>query len=85
MKIIVVDKKIYKKISDMTSTDYEAKEINEWEVEITQEEVISIFEDLISEVEEAVEKVKDIETDLEENYRLIPISEQVGISDRDFI
>ena len=42
-------------------------------------------EDLESDVERLEEKVKDLEYDIQENYRPIPYSEMVGISDSDFI
>lgn len=42
-------------------------------------------EELEYEVEILKEKIKRIEDDRDENYRPIPISEQLDISDRDFI
>ena len=49
------------------------------------DELIGIIEDLDSDVERLEEKVKDLEYDIQENYRPIPYSEMVGISDSDFI
>lgn len=45
----------------------------------------SKVEDLTADKEHLEEELKDLRQDLEDNYRPIPISEQVGISDRDFI
>lgn len=45
----------------------------------------SQIEDLTADKEHLEEELKDLRQDLEDNYRPIPISEQVGISDRDFI
>lgn len=42
-------------------------------------------ENLTADKEHLEEELKDLKQDLEDNYRPIPISEQVGISDRDFI
>lgn len=42
-------------------------------------------EELEYEVEILKEKIKRIEDDRDENYRPIPISEQLDISDRDFL
>lgn len=52
---------------------------------ISIDDLIGCIEDLDSEVERLKEKYEDLEKDLEDNYRPIPISEQVGISDKDFI
>ena len=52
---------------------------------ISIDDLIGCIEDLDSEVERLKEKYEDLEQDLEDNYRPIPVSEQVGISDRDFI
>ena len=52
---------------------------------ISIDDLISCIEDLDSDVEHLKEKYEDLEQDLEDNYRPIPVSEQVGISDRDFI
>ena len=42
-------------------------------------------EELEYHIEVLEEKIKKIERDRDENYRPIPISEQLDISDRDFI
>lgn len=71
--------------------------INKWDVNqwigkyfedneyISFDDLIGCIEDLDSEVEHLKEKYKGLEQDLEDNYRPIPVSEQVGISDKDFI
>lgn len=43
------------------------------------------IEELNDDKEHLEEELKNIKQDLEDNYRLIPIAEQVGISDRDFM
>lgn len=48
-------------------------------------ELIGIIEDLDCDVERLEDELKDIKSDMEDNYRPIPYSEQVGISDSDFI
>ena len=48
------------------------------------QEILSRLEDLYFDVERLEEELKGLEQDIEDNYRPIPISEQVGISDRDF-
>lgn len=51
---------------------------------ISINELLGLTEDLISEVEYLQDEYRDLQQDLEENYRPIPYAEQVGISDRDF-
>ena len=49
------------------------------------EDLESKVEDLTADKEHLEEELRNLKQDLEDNYRPIPISEQVGISDRDFI
>ena len=49
------------------------------------EELIAIIEDLDENIERLQEDIDDIRQDIEDNYRFIPMSKQVGISDKDFI
>lgn len=52
-------------------------------IEINKE-LLSVIEEQKDEIEHLKEKIKDIEQDRDENFRRIPIAEQVGISDKDF-
>ena len=74
-----IDKELKTKIENITGVDYEFKDNF-----LPSENIVSIFEDLIYEIDRLEEKYEDLEKDLEENYRPIPVSEQYGISDRDF-
>lgn len=49
------------------------------------EDIIEKLEELYDELDEVKEEYKDFKENVEENYKHIPISEQVDISDRDFI
>lgn len=42
-------------------------------------------EELESEIENLKEKIDETERDIEENFRPVPVAEQLDISDRDFI
>lgn len=75
-----IDEDLKTKIEKITGIDYDFKGNY-----LPSESIISIIEDLISEIDKLEEKYSDLEQDLEDNYRPIPVSEQVGISDRDFI
>lgn len=75
-----IDKELKTKIENITGVDYEFKDNF-----LPSENIVSIFDDLIYEIDRLEEKYEDLEKDLEENYRPIPVSEQYGISDRDFI
>ena len=52
---------------------------------VSLEDLISLIEDLDAEVERLEEIIDEINQDIKDNYRFIPMGEQVGISDRDFI
>lgn len=52
---------------------------------VSIEELVNAMNDLISDKEELENKIKDMEQDIEDNYKPIPVAEQCGISDRDFI
>ena len=52
---------------------------------ISIDKLLDKFEDLIFELESVKEEYNDFEKDVEDNYKYMPIDEQVGISDRDFI
>lgn len=50
-----------------------------------EDDIISLLEDLVGKYRTLEEELEKTKQDLEDNYRLIPISEQVDISDRDFM
>ena len=52
---------------------------------VSLSEILDLLEDLQMENDKLKEEIKDLNNDLEENYRSIPLEEQYGISDRDFI
>lgn len=53
--------------------------------EMTEDDVISLLEDLVGKYQILKKEFEDYKQDIEDNYRPIPIAEQVGVSDRDFI
>lgn len=72
--------KIFKEIEEKKITNYEIENNL-----LPLENVMGIVEDLLSEINSLGEKLEDLENDVRENYRPIPVSEQYGISDEDFI
>lgn len=72
--------KIFKEIEEKTNTSYEIENNL-----LPLENVMGIVEDLLSEINSLNEKLEDLENDVRENYRPIPVAEQYGISDEDFI
>ena len=75
----------------MSDVYVKVNELNSWVAKyfdkdlISIDELISVIEDLDSEAENWKEKYEDLEQDLHDNYKPIPVSEQYDISDRDFI
>lgn len=53
--------------------------------EMTEDDVISLVEDLVNQYHILEKEFEDYKKDIEDNYRPVPVAEQVGISDRDFI
>lgn len=49
------------------------------------ETVLTKIEDLLDELEDVKEKYEDFKRDVEDNYKRVELSEQLDISDRDFI
>ncbi len=48
-------------------------------------DILSLLEYQQTVIDELEEENKNLKQDIEENYRPIPLAEQYGISDRDFI
>lgn len=72
--------KIFKEIEEKINTSYEIKNNL-----LPLENAMGIVENLLSEINSLNEKLEDLENDVRENYRPIPVAEQYGISDEDFI
>lgn len=54
-------------------------------VSMNEDDLIDLLEEIVSEYEHLQDKYDDLEQQIEENYRPIPVAEQYGISDKDFI
>lgn len=52
---------------------------------VSIEQLLGTIEDLDGIIENWKEKYEDLEEEIKENYRPIPYSKQVGVSDRDFL
>ena len=71
------EQKLIKKVQERTITDYEVK--GEF---VPVDSFISMLEDLLAEVDRLEEEKEDFEKNVEENYRRVPIEEQIGYSER---
>ena len=63
------------KIKSKTLNEYGIK--IEDKVYLEQNDVLSIIEDLLVEIENLEEKYEDLERDMQDNYKHIPIEEQI--------
>lgn len=70
----------FKEISDITVTDYDFKGNF-----VPVVSLLTMIDDLLIELHEREEQIEDIKQDIQDNYKRTPVSEQVGISDKDFI
>lgn len=68
-----IDEKLKDKIEKITITNYDFKDNF-----LPSESIISIFEDLIYEIDRLEEKYEDLEQDMEDNYIKRPMSDYTG-------
>lgn len=54
-------------------------------ITLEKDDIIELLEELVGKYQILKKEFEDYKQDVEDNYRPIPIAEQVGISDRDFI
>ena len=52
---------------------------------ISVDNLLGLIEELADDVEYLEDKIRDMEKDIEENYRAIPVHEQYEVYDSDFI
>lgn len=83
MKRKLIDRLCRKQMLNTEYLGLESMFINKKNISI--DDMIDKLQELDSESEELREKYADLVSDVEDNYERIPISSQVGISDRDFI
>lgn len=79
---MMIDKELLERIEEETFVDYEAYDVvggNEKETYIREDMVKSMLEDLLTEIGGFKDKIKDIIQDREDNYRPVPIADQVEI------
>lgn len=86
---MILDKKQYDMVSDLTYTDYNPKTIlnsnGEEIVYLEPNDISSMLDDLIYELDKRQEKIEDLEQDIQDNYKHISKAEQYDINDCDFI
>ena len=71
------ERDLIKRVQKRTITDYEVK--GEF---VPVDSFTSMLEDLLMEIDRLEEEKEDIERDREDNYRRIPVEEQIGWSER---
>lgn len=79
-----ISKENYKKIQEITITDYEVLDFVT-KVLIEEDFIEPLIEDLLIAYDSLKEEFEDYKKNVADNYRQIPVAEQVGISDEDFI
>ena len=70
------DEKIYKRVKEITLTDYEKK--GDF---IDIENIWSMIEDLICEIDHKEEELNDLKQNIEDNYEPIKKEEQYEVND----
>ena len=72
---MIINKELANKIKSKTLNEYGIK-IDD-KVYLEQNDVLSIIEDLLVEIGTLEEKYEDLERDMQDNYKHIPIEEQI--------
>ena len=72
---MIINKELANKLKSKTLNEYGIK-IDD-KVYLEQNDVLSIIEDLLVEIGNLEEKYEDLERDMQDNYRHIPIEEQI--------
>ena len=72
---MIINKELANKIKSKTLNEYGIK-IDD-KVYLEQNDVLSIIEDLLVEIENLEEKYEDLERDMQDNYKHIPVEEQI--------
>lgn len=72
---MIINKELANKIKSKTLNEYgiEVKD----KVYLEQNDVLSIIEDLLVEIGNLEEKYEDLERDMQDNYKHIPVEEQI--------
>ena len=72
---MIINKELANKIKSKTLNEYGIKIEDKFYLE--QNDVLSIIEDLLVEIGNLEEKYEDLERDMQDNYKHIPIEEQI--------
>ena len=72
---MIINKELANKIKSKTLNEYGIK--IEDKVYLEQNDVLSIIEDLLVEIGNLEEKYEDLERDMQDNYKHIPIEDQI--------
>lgn len=72
---MIINKELANKIKSKTLNEYGIKIEDKFYLE--QNDVLSIIEDLLVEIDNLEEKYEDLERDMQDNYKHIPIEEQI--------
>lgn len=74
---MIINKELANKIKSKTLNEYGIEIKNKDKVYLEQNDVLSIIEDLLLEIGNLEEKYEDLERDMQDNYKHIPIEEQI--------
>lgn len=87
MKVDETNYETLERVSTLTFTDYDIKWLDAEDIKgfIESDSLFSMLENLLDEYDKLRKKYDDLESDLESNYRAIPVTEQYGINEREFV
>ena len=79
-KLSEVEIETMKMVEKITGTDYELEEAC-----VPCDYLISAIDELLAEIESLNDKLKELENDINENYRPLTYKELIGYKEKDFI
>lgn len=74
---MILDENVYDRIEEKTCTNYEGIRIKDYGVAVNPDAVKVMLEDLLLEIGRLEEEIEDIIMDRDDNWKPIPIEEQV--------
>lgn len=76
IKLEDYDLRLLDRVSNKLGTDFDIKEIDN-EFYIKNDNLFSMIDELYDEIGRLEERIEDIEQDIQDNYRPIPIEQQI--------
>lgn len=84
--LVELEEKLYKRIMEVTDTDYEATLQKDYNVYVSVDSIYAMLQDLVDEYDHKEEEYNDLKEDMDNNYELKKedVYDVYGVSRNDF-